>query len=120
MAKKMTKRELFEALLKLNEVKSNQAYVDGLTHEIEILDNRKNSDKPTKTQEANKLIKATILEGMANGTKYTIAEISKFNDIPEDSRSSQKISALVTQLKNDNLVIREEIKGKAYFSKVEG
>lgn len=120
MAKKMTKRELFEALLELNEVKSNQTYVDGLTHEIEILDNRKNSDKPTKTQEANKAIKEIILNRMEIGESYTIAEICKFEEIPEDCRSSQKISALVTQLKNDNLVAREEIKGRAYFSKVEG
>ena len=115
---KMTKRQLFEELLALNEVKANEIYVKALKHEIELLDNRKNSEKPTKTQELNTELKKIILANMEENTSYTIAEISKFEELPPEHSSSQKISALVTQLKNAEKIKREEIKGKAYFTKV--
>ena len=50
---------------------------------------------------------------MAEDTRYTITEIGKLIGI----ESNQKVSALVRQLKMDNLVIRTEEKGKAYFTK---
>jgi DNA-binding transcriptional regulator GbsR (MarR family) len=36
-----------------------------------------------------------------------------------DGLTNQRVSALVRQLKEDGLVTREEIKRKAYFTKVE-
>lgn len=115
---KYTKRDFYNELLSLPDVKNKPHLVEQVKHEIELLDNRKNSTKPTKTQENNEIIKAIILEHMEIGTCYTVSEISKFEDIPDDSCSSQKISALVKQLKDAGLVAREEIKGRAYFSKV--
>lgn len=118
--KKMTKREMFTELLALAEAQGKTHLIEGVKHELELLDNRKSSTKPTKTQEANEVIKQIILDTMEIGTCYTVSEISKFEEIPEDSRSSQKISALVKQLKDANLVVRSEIKGRAYFALAEG
>jgi hypothetical protein len=50
---------------------------------------------------------------MVEGKAYTITEIQKGVGI----ESNQKASALVRQLKVDELVIRSEEKGKAYFRK---
>lgn len=73
------------------------------------------SDKPTKTQIANEGIKTAILEAMEPGVQYTITDISKMVD---GGYSVSKISALLRQLKESNLVTREEIKRVPYYSVV--
>ena len=74
--------------------------------------------KPTATQTENVGLKSAILEGMESGKAYTIGDLMKA--IPElADLTNQRVSALVRQLKDDGLVTREEIKRKAYFTKVE-
>lgn len=74
--------------------------------------------KPTATQTENVGLKVAILEGMESGKAYTIGDLMK--EIPElADLTNQRVSALVRQLKDDGLVTREEIKRKAYFTKVE-
>lgn len=74
--------------------------------------------KPTATQTANEGFKSAILAGMESGKGYTISELLKA--IPELSElSNQRVSAIVRQLKDEGLLSREEIKRKAYFTKVE-
>ena len=60
--------------------------------------------KPTATQIANESLKARIIDVLtANGSAMTVTEISKasadFTDL-----SNQKITSLVTQLKNEGRV----------------
>lgn len=74
--------------------------------------------KPTATQTENVGLKVAILEGMESGKAYTIGDLMK--EIPAlADLTNQRVSALVRQLKDEGLVIREEIKRKAYFTKVE-
>lgn len=74
--------------------------------------------KPTATQTANANFKTQILEGMEVGKSYTITELTKsIEGISE--LSNQRVSALVRQLCEANLVTRSEIKRKAYFTKAE-
>ena len=74
--------------------------------------------KPTATQTENVGLKVAILEGMESGKAYTIGDLMK--EIPAlADLTNQRVSALVRQLKDDGLVTREEIKRKAYFTKVE-
>lgn len=74
--------------------------------------------KPTATQTENVGLKSAILAGMEVGKAYTIGDLMKA--IPElADLTNQRVSALVRQLKDDGLVVREEIKRKAYFTKVE-
>ena len=71
--------------------------------------------KPTATQKENAGFKDAILEGIGDG-KYTITEIMKA--VPAVSElSNQRVSALVRQMQLDGLLVREEVKRKAYFSK---
>ena len=70
--------------------------------------------KPTKTQVANEGLKADILAFLADGELHTVTEI--MGGVPSlADASNQKVATLVTQLVKAELVIREEVKRKAYF-----
>lgn len=107
----MTKKEMFT---KIATVCANDSeIVDFCNHEIELLV-KKNSraKKATKTQIANESIKDQILTVLNDSDKaLTATEIATAMDL-----SVNKVSALLTQLREDNSVIREVIKRKAYFS----
>ena len=113
--KKMTKRDYFNALLNVEEVKANSALVEFINHELELLSKKNASDrKPTATQKENETIKVAILAGMTENRLYTVTEIIK--EIPECGElTNQKVSALFRQLVAENKVERLEEKKKAYF-----
>ena len=114
--KKMTKRDYYNALLNIAEVKANPELVKFIDHELELLAKKNSSEKkPTAVQVANEGIKSVILETLAeNGKMMTISEMQKVNaELGE--MSNQRISALVRQLMNDEKVVRVEEKRKAYF-----
>lgn len=70
--------------------------------------------KPTATQKENVGFKEAIVNGLGDD-KYTITDIIKA--VPEvGGLSNQRVSALVRQLVADGVLVREEIKRKAYFS----
>ena len=71
--------------------------------------------KMTATQKDNIGFKDAILEGLGDG-KYTITDIMKSVDAV-NGLSNQRVSALVRQMVADGLLVREEIKRKAYFSR---
>ena len=117
--KKMTKRDYFNALLGIAEVKANPELVKFIDHELELLAKKNSAEKkPTAVQIANEGIKSVILETLAeNGKMMTISEMQKVNaELGE--MSNQRISALVRQLINDGKVERIEDKRKAYFKAV--
>lgn len=115
--KKMTKKDFFNILRKSYPVTAENyndviAFID---HEIELLE-RKNSaeKKPTATQKANTELKAAILESMVKDRNYTITEMIK--EFPALSElTNQKVSAMVRQLVEANLIEKIEDKRKSYF-----
>ena len=116
MTKKMTKRDYYNALLNIAEVKANGEMVKFIEHELELLAKKNSSEKkPTAVQVANEGIKSVIVETLAeNGKMMTISEMQKVSaELGE--LSNQRISALIRQLINDGKVIRVEEKRKAYF-----
>jgi predicted transcriptional regulator len=115
--KKITKRDNYNALLKIEEVKNNPILKAFVEHEIELVDkkNSSRSGKPTAQQKVNNAVKESILDEMENGVEYTITDMIK--QLPSCmTLTNQRTSALVRQLVKDNLVIRTEKKGRAYFS----
>ena len=117
--KKMTKRDYYNALLALKEVKGNEELVKFINHELELLAKKNSAEKkPTAVQIANESIKEVILETLKeNGGMMTISEMQKANaELGE--MSNQRISALVRQLKEDGKVERIEDKRKAYFKAI--
>lgn len=121
MAKKMTKKEKFMQILNNYNLKADE--IDFINHEIELLEKRnsKGGDKkPTAKQLENADYKVAILDFLADhpDEKFTITEIWKkvpvlANDV---DMSNQRVSAIVRQMLLENLVTRDEIKRKAYFS----
>ena len=116
--KKITKRERFNQLLAIAEVKANADLTKFIEHELELLAKKSSStsDKPTAVQVANEGIKTAILDYMANEPNrlFTITEMQK--EIEECAElTNQRISALIRQLKEDGKVVRVEEKRKAYF-----
>lgn len=118
MEKKMTKREKFEMLAKIAEVKANPMLAEFIEHELELLakKNASGNGKLTAVQVANNGIKEEILECMAKEPNrlFTISEMMKLFPCCAEL-SNQRVSALVRQLKEDGKVERLEEKRKAVF-----
>lgn len=116
--KKMTKRDYFNELLTIAEVKDNKSMVDFINHELELLEkkNASKSSAETKTQKENAGIKENLLNEMEQGKKYTISDMLKELACCKEL-TNQKVSALVRQLVADGVLVRTEEKRKAYFSK---
>ena len=117
--KKMTKRDYFNALLNIADVKANAEMVAFIEHELELLAKKNSAEKkPTAVQVANEGIKDVILETLENADRMmTISEMQKANE-ELGELSNQRISALIKQLLNDGKVERIEDKRKAYFKLV--
>ena len=75
--------------------------------------------KPTATQVANEAIKTAIYGAMEANRLYRVGEMLKEMECLA-GLSAPKVTALLTQMKDANLVARSEDKGKAYYTKVEG
>lgn len=119
MANKITKRDSFISIIEVLKGAERTDLVKVMEHEIELLDKKKASGKMTKTQVANEDIKALIVEELARLAKpVSITElISESAEIAEKcGNSNQKVSALMTQLKNAGTVVRTTEGKKALFS----
>ena len=72
--------------------------------------------KPTATQTENVGFKSAIVDYLGTCDKaQTIGDIMK-GCAEVSELTNQRVSAIVRQLKDDGIVVREEIKRKAYFS----
>ena len=115
--KKMTKREMFEQIKANYPLTADEvAFID---HELELLA-RKNSaeKKPTAQQVANEGIKQVIMQVLTeNGGLMTVTDIQK-SSAELSELTNQKLSALLRQMRTDNLVEKVEDKRKAYFKVV--
>lgn len=119
MANKITKRDSFISIIEVLKGAERTDLVEVMEHEIELLDKKKASGKMTKTQIANEDIKALIVEELARLAKpVSITElISESAEVAEKcGNSNQKVSALMTQLKNAGAVVRTTEGKKALFS----
>ena len=119
--KKLTKRDYFNALYTHFQETgrdcgtiSADSMMEFLEREIELIEKKNASKKPTAQQSANEGIKEAILEGLVE--RMTITEMQKsISELAE--LSNQRISALVRQMVDAGTIIRTEDKRKAYFSK---
>ena len=111
----MKKMTYVEALNIAIATVDNEEVVERLTALRDATVKRNSADrKPTKTQEANEAIKSDILALLSDGVARTVTEIMA--SVPSlEGASNQKAASLVRQLKDAELITREEIKRKAYF-----
>ena len=117
----MTKREMFATLIEILENESEPSdvrgdLIAGLQHEIELLDNRKDTPrKPTKVQVENETFKAAIVEYLtAADAPKTIKEIQAA--VPELSElSNQKMTHLLTPLVNEGVLTKTYEKKTPFY-----
>jgi hypothetical protein len=116
MEKKITKVDRFNQLMALDEVKANADLMAFCEHEIELLQKKSASKKPSKKNEENEVLKTKIVEVL--GTFENGATVSEILGASEDfnGMSNQKISALVRQLVLDGTVVKTTDKKKSIFS----
>jgi predicted transcriptional regulator len=116
--KKLTKREKFEMLANIVDVKENPILAEFVAHELDLLakKNASGQAKQTATQKANEDLKDAILEEMAKEPNrlFSVSEMIKVFPCCNEL-SLPKVTALVTQLAKADLVVRVEEKRKAYF-----
>ena len=112
MANKMTIVEQYEAIIGKVEGVLSAEEIAFLVERKDMHSKKNASRKPTKAQAENEGIKTAILDFMSDGVSRTVTDIQKGVGL----ESNQKASALVRQLKEADLVVRKEEKGKAYFS----
>ena len=114
--KKLTKKDYFKELKEIVAEIGRTDLVDFIDHEVELLSKKSSKVAPTKTQVENEKIKSVIVDTLkALDRPVVITEIQSANE-ELATYSNQKISALLTQLVNANIVTREVDKKKAYFS----
>ena len=113
MEKKMTKVDRFNQIKAIAEISADPELVAFIDHEIELLQKKSSSKKPTKTQEANEGIKAVILE-VLNNEGMTASEVLSAS-AEFEGMSNQKISALLNQLVKDEKVVKFLDKKKSLF-----
>ena len=116
--KKMTKKDYFAQLVGIvesTEIDNKKELLNFITHEVELL-NKKNSrsGKPTTRQIENEKIKTSILAILECGKPLTVTQIMA--ELNDSSLSNQRVSALLTQLKDCGEVVRTVEKKVAFYS----
>lgn len=119
MANKLTKKENFKRVIEVLEERGLTDLVEVMQHEIDLIEKKSANKTATKNQQANEGIKEVILKELARvGKPVTITEL--INESAEivalTGGSNQKVSALMTQLKNTGAIVRTQDGKKALFS----
>ena len=110
----MTKKEMFAHIASVNS--ADAEIVEFCNHEIELLENKKTSKTPTKTQKENEKVMETILRDMEEfGKPVTVTELINGGEGLEDF-TNQKISALLRKLIDCGKVVKAIEGKKAVFS----
>ena len=127
----MTQRELFNAIAKvvdnaptdvIEETSfSKDELLEGINARIEALDKKRtSSNKPTKTQIANEVIYANIVNIMADGTAKTCRQITDiYNKTYETDYSTNKLQPQITKAVANGKLTRSVAKGVVYFTATE-
>ena len=120
MANKMTKREYFVRLRDIlpTDVEGYADLINFIDHEVELLDKKTSTRKLTPAQVENEKRMEQLLAEIDSEKDYTI---TNFREETEAFKglSSQRATALVGIMINQNKLERKVVKGVAYFSKVE-
>lgn len=117
MTKKMTKREVINAMLAVENISANEDFKAYLENELALLDKKASNKKATKTQVENEGFKDEILNVLAvDGA--TVTEIQSKSEVL-GGLSNQRVSALLRQLVADGKAVKTVDGKKSLFAKAE-
>lgn len=110
----MTKREMFNAIREI--VADNAEMVAFIDHEVELLNKKSGSKKPTKTQLENDAFKAEIVAHLAEAdAPKTIKELQA--EMPSIAGlTNQRITHMLTDLVKAETLVKEYVKKTPYYS----
>lgn len=101
---------------------TSEQIVEKLNSMIAQLDKKSGSEKKLTEQQVQNIgFKTDILALLSDGKARTATEI--LNEVPNfegTTMTNQRVSALLRQLILDNKVIKDIVKGKAFFKIAEG
>lgn len=120
-----TRKEMFTSVSDfLAQHDADVALIDFVNHQIELLDNKKESKKQSKEQEENATYSNAIYEQMAFERKYSAAELMKelpavgdWNANHETELSVQKLASLLKPLVDGGKVIKTTEKRRVFYTK---
>lgn len=120
-----TRKEMFTSVSDfLAEHDADTTLIDFVNHQIEMLDNKKESKKQSKEQEENATYSNAIYEQMAFERKYSAAELMKelpavsdWNANHETELSVQKLASLLKPLVDGGKVIKTTEKRRVFYTK---
>ena len=117
---KMTIAKQYEVIIEKAKGILSDEEINFLNERKELHEKKNASRKPTKTQEANKVLAEGVLDFLASkpNQTFTVSELMK--SVPcfanyEGELTHSKANAIVKMLKDNGLIVRTEDKGKAYF-----
>lgn len=114
---KMTNKGALQFVLDTYDVPSEVA--EKLTSMLAQLEKKSGAErKPTARQVENSKIKEKILSQMEPNVLYTVGDMLKGFDTSEDM-TSQRLTALLSQMTDDGSVTKTKDKGKSLFSLAE-
>ena len=114
---KVTKKDRFNEIIAIAKEMGRDDLVAFAEHEIELLSKKSSGErKPSKKQIENASIKEDIVAYLMTVERAKVGDIAKA--MGDKVTSSQQVSALVTQLKNEGRVARTVEKKDIYFSAV--
>ena len=117
MANKMTNKGALQFVLDTYDVPEDVA--EKLTSMLSQLEKKSGAErKPTARQVENAKIKDKILSQMEQNVLYTVGDMLKKFDTSEDM-TSQRLTALLSQMTDDGSVTKTKEKGKSLFSLAE-
>ena len=112
---KVTKKDMFNAIKAA--CADNASIVEFCDHEIELLSRKSKTGKLTKTQEANVEVKKEIVAALERASEpMTISQLIAANVDTLGGYTSQKISALMSQLIKSGEAVRVSDKRISYFT----
>ena len=114
MTTKMTKRDYFNRILGY----AHDEDKEFILHELSLLEKKNSAErKPTPKQVENEGFKDDIVAFMEAGVSYSIADLVKgVPSIVASGISANRVTALMTQLREAGKVVRTEDKRKAFYS----
>lgn len=114
---KMTQEKALMFALELEDVKANKEVADKFADMLTALRNKKANKSASKTNVRNEELKGMILEVMTEDSVYTCMQIVKLLN-EDDVTTSQKVTALMSSLIDENKVEKIKDKKSTFFKKV--
>lgn len=112
---KVTKKDMFNAIKAA--CADNESIVEFCDHEIELLSRKSKTGKLTKTQEANVEVKREIIAALERASEpVTISQLIAANTDTLGGYTTQKISALMSQLTKSGEAVKISDKRTSYFT----